>query len=563
MPLPSHKWEAIKELLRDPFGPYRDEDVLSAECQSKPGKTLVLNSFQLAYNDEIIGLDESEQPLGTGEIDSRQYRFRGILSIQRTDWLSQLGLKRVEAELNLRARTRGMREGERVPSLVTLEELYKGYLGHTTPPGDDNELELKLKIQGFKNFSAVYMLSKLVPNGLLWHSKNLNRSYEVATMHISTFRRSENFFWRYRLLALMTKIVEERRTTPFEKRTPEWFVSQYIQRFAHPPSDKHERLIYDSSDSDIISGEEGQTQLPRHPRRIHRMDILGLFAAHSEWFVTDNEVKRQKLFPFKPWNEFRKKVRKARYQSIRNNVIWGWPIGCEYQPDLESGPDSGGEQEEEDDDDDDDDTQNMVERNPVTGKTNEFVRRKINKGKAKRSSVRVRHIVSSSEESSDESELDPARVHAYVPGFSDESSAADSDSSDESEDAHLGEFEELIPRQLSQVPELPGPDNRWWCPVPDCRHMIDLQHLTRDSVGGLPGEVVYYFMKKKRNIREDETAQKYFHEMVSKHYEDHFANLGLNFVQTTRGRLGIDWTRRSGSHRRGQQDAVVVKEEVI
>lgn len=53
MPLPQRK--IVEELLRQPFGPYRDEEVLSEECQSKPGKTLVLKSFQLAYNDEIIG----------------------------------------------------------------------------------------------------------------------------------------------------------------------------------------------------------------------------------------------------------------------------------------------------------------------------------------------------------------------------------------------------------------------------------------------------------------------------------------------------------------------------
>jgi len=53
MPLPSRK--VIEELLRDPFGPYLDEDVLSAQCQSVPGRMLVLNSFELAHNNQIIG----------------------------------------------------------------------------------------------------------------------------------------------------------------------------------------------------------------------------------------------------------------------------------------------------------------------------------------------------------------------------------------------------------------------------------------------------------------------------------------------------------------------------
>lgn len=557
MPLPQRK--IVEELLRQPFGPYRDEEVLSEECQSKPGKTLVLKSFQLAYNDEIIGLDESEQPLGTGEVDNRQYRFRGILSIHSPFWLSQLGVKRVEAELNLRANTRSMREGERPPSIITLEGLFNrntGYLGRTPVPGDDDELELRLKIQGFRNFPALYMTSKLVPDGLFWHSKDCNRTYEVATMDVYTFQLSENFFWRYRLLALMIKIVGEGRT-PLEKRTPAWFVTQFLERFAHPASDEHERLIYDSSDSDIINVDEGKTYLPRHPRRIHRRDILGLFAAQSEWFVTDNEVKRKRIFPFKPWNAFRKEVRKARWQAARNNVIWGWPIGREHQPDLESDPDSG--EGDDEDDEDGEDTRIVVERNPVIGKTNDIVRRKIDKAKTRRNLPSARRVNEPSPSGSSSDELDPARAHVYMSDFSRGSSSTASDSSDESVDEHLPEFGELIPRQLSQVPELPGPDNRWWCPVPDCGHMVDLQRLTRDDIKALSATTVFYLMEKKwRSIREDERAKKCFFEMVSKHYEGHFADLGLRFIQT-RGRVGIDSIR---DKRRVQQAVVTVKEEV-
>jgi hypothetical protein len=143
--------------------------------------------------------------------------------------------------------------------------------------------------------------------------------------------------------------------------------------------------------------------------------------------------------------------------------------------------------------------------------------------------------------------------------FSGDSFSTASDSSDESVDECLPEFGELIPRQLSQVPELPGPDNRWWCPVPDCGHMVDLQHLTRDDIKALSATTVFYLMEKKwRSIREDERAKQCFFEMVSKHYEDHFADLGLRFVQT-RGTVGIDSIR---DKRRSQQVVVIVKEEL-
>jgi hypothetical protein len=334
----------------------------------------------------------------------------------------------------------------------------------------------------------------------------------------------------------MKKIVEEDpRKTSLEKRTPEWFVSQYIQRFSHPPRSEHERLIYDSDDSDVNS-DDGTTRLPRHPRRIHKSDVLRLFAAQSEWFVTDNEVKRRKLLPFKPWEKFRKAVRKARWQAGRNNVAWGWPIGREHDPDLESEEDrvevedeEGGENDS--DDDDDDDTMNLVARNPVIGKTNETVRRKIDKAKTKRDARRI--VSSPSPSSSSSDETDPVAAHAYHSDFSEESSVIASDSSDEVLDAQVCEPQALIPPQLFQVPDLPGPDNRWWCRIPDCDYLIDMKDLKEENVQGLSGDLVFYLMENRwRNIREDRKSQSCFFAMASVHYQTHFDRLGLKLKKT-------------------------------
>jgi hypothetical protein len=354
-----------------------------------------------------------------------------------------------------------------------------------------------------------------------------DRRYEVATMDTYTFQQSENFFWRYRLLALMKKIVEEDpRRTPLDKRTPEWFVSQYLQRYAHPPSEVHERLIYDSDDSDV--SDDGMTHLPRHPRRIHKSDIRWLFASQSEWLTTDDEVKRRKLLPFGPWEQFRKAVRRARWHARRNNVVWGWPIGLEHDPELESVP--GKEESEEDDDEE---TRIVVGRNPVIGKTNEIVRRKINKAKTRQNLPPTRRIVYSPSSSSSSDETDLITAHAYVSDFSEESSAAASDSSGEEADAHLREFRALIPPQLFLVPDLPGPDNRWWCRVPECDYLIDMQDLKGENVLGLSGDSVFYLMEKKwRSIREDKKVQSCFFEMASIHYKSHLERLGLKLVQT-------------------------------
>lgn len=104
------------------------------------------------------------------------YRFRGILTILSPLWLSEVGAKRVEKEFNLRAHMRSIREGERPPPDMSLEELFhkaKGYIGRDDPTSDDKKLELKLKIQGFKNMPAIYMLCE-------FGSTNL-RHYESMT----------------------------------------------------------------------------------------------------------------------------------------------------------------------------------------------------------------------------------------------------------------------------------------------------------------------------------------------------------------------------------------------
>lgn len=45
----------VQGLLEDPFGPYHDREVLSPQCQTKSRQTLVLKSFQLEHNEQIIG----------------------------------------------------------------------------------------------------------------------------------------------------------------------------------------------------------------------------------------------------------------------------------------------------------------------------------------------------------------------------------------------------------------------------------------------------------------------------------------------------------------------------
>jgi hypothetical protein len=51
--MPSERF--IHNLLEQPFGPYLEETVLSDKCKFVPSRHLLLDEFQLAYNNEPTG----------------------------------------------------------------------------------------------------------------------------------------------------------------------------------------------------------------------------------------------------------------------------------------------------------------------------------------------------------------------------------------------------------------------------------------------------------------------------------------------------------------------------
>jgi hypothetical protein len=51
--MPSERF--LHDLLEQPFGPYLEETILSQKCKSTPSRRLLLEDFQLAYNNEPTG----------------------------------------------------------------------------------------------------------------------------------------------------------------------------------------------------------------------------------------------------------------------------------------------------------------------------------------------------------------------------------------------------------------------------------------------------------------------------------------------------------------------------
>jgi hypothetical protein len=47
--------KVLLNLLKEPFGPYLEETVLSDKCKFVPSRRLLLENFQMAYNNEPTG----------------------------------------------------------------------------------------------------------------------------------------------------------------------------------------------------------------------------------------------------------------------------------------------------------------------------------------------------------------------------------------------------------------------------------------------------------------------------------------------------------------------------
>ena len=316
----------------------------------------------------------------------------------------------------------------------------------------------------------------------------------------------------------MTKIGELHPWVPLKKRTPRWFVEKYIAGFACPPADKHRRLIWGDEDTDV--DETGKTVTPRHLFKPHMSEILGLFAAHAEWFITNNEVKRKKLFDIGSWEKFAKEVRKQRKEAADQGVTWGWPEGRD------------GESSEEEEGDVDEPGK-LVRENPVIGKPNETLARKIQLAMARSDRATKPSIESDSESDGDAPVAGGAE---YVSDFSEPSDAEENDS-----DHRLAEEEAVdqIPWQLQLPPFLPDVDGRWWCPLRECNYQIDLHNLTQEEERRVPEGLVEYIQQKQwRNAAYDEKVLQGFRCMVTNHYMEHFEERGVR-VERREGRASL------------------------
>jgi len=349
-------------------------------------------------------------------------------------------------------------------------------------------------------------------------------------MDVASYSRSENYFWRHRLLNIMDKICKKReKMDPVEKRDPEWFTKQYLRFFAYPKEDRHRRLIHDSDDSDL--DDEGNPRTPRQLLHVHKSEILGLFAAHSDWILAQEVSKPKIRINVKAWDAFRQRVKKERRDAARNGVSWGWPVGQEHGAD-DFPPYASSEEEGSDED--------IARRNPVIGKSVVLVRRKLEIAKKKKQRGRV-------DTSSSGSESDP-EGHAYASDWS-----APSDSVWESDELNIDDRDvrDAIPWELRMLPDPPDADGRWRCPLPSCLYGVDLCNLTEDECWNVNRAVAEHIVQKRwHNVYQDGTVLEGWLQMVKNHYDDHFTEVGVRWADHTRVRHALWAGERCWTHTR-------------
>jgi len=158
----------------------------------------------------------------------------------------------------------------------------------------------------------------------------IGRMYDIKSLDVGTFERSQNFLTRYRLWALIDDIIAtDPRKTPPEDRTIDWLVDSYLARIRK--RDARRRLIFHVfNDGDV--NEEGDTTKRRYLRHIPRAELFGLFAAHAEWILaqqlaTTSSAVRKLNIP--SWISFCRRVKSGRRSARSNDLRWGLAYGVD------------------------------------------------------------------------------------------------------------------------------------------------------------------------------------------------------------------------------------------
>ncbi|KAH9835538.1 uncharacterized protein C8Q71DRAFT_907987 [Rhodofomes roseus] len=495
---------------------------------------LGLTSFMLECGGNPIGLTQSEpcQPeYQKSRVLEHGLRFRGVLTIEKLEWLQPLAIKRLNKDIHLRHSGSRIKEGRRPPRDSETPPLEHLYLRPAA------KRRIKVTIQGEKLFPFVYLKEKDVLNGLFMMS--VDRRYEIVSMDVSTYTDSRKYFGRYRTLRILEDVVKIDRSiqrargepeTPRDERTPEWFSDMYLKHLANPVMARQRRIVWTPDDSDIEEGTEGKMKNGREHvlRHVPGVEVRSLLAMHAVWIRNDQSNRTSnRVVDLDVWAAWVRRSQMIRIDAWKNGVKWGW-----FDEEDANGPLSEGELEDVE--------PVMKRRSKKKTKPKAPQRQARASASTSRAPVRIERPLFYPEE--DEA---VEQGNVYDPDFSPPSSAPASDwDSDDSRPSRPltpldPEIAKVVPAAIFYQPMLPDASFIWLCPVEDCDYRLSLLELNEEHYGHLTRECVRSFKKGRWQLSE-QWVQRAFMQLVSKHYEDHLERVGV--IMHERGKqTRLEW----------------------
>ncbi|KAJ7085726.1 hypothetical protein B0H15DRAFT_366086 [Mycena belliarum] len=483
----------LRELLKEPFGPYPDYAILDSSYKPQGKKLPQLERLRLRQDNQFIGFDSCERYLIPPDKEPSTVFFLGVLVIQKLEWLSPAGKDLLTKELNIRDSKLSVRRSSQNSRKSTqlrelsLESLY----GHT--PGEG--FRIKVWIRCEKDKSAMYMTVTDYPESLLVKSREQHRTYEITTIDRPIYDRSRNFLERYRLVALIDQIMKN--PTYFQddmefdskKMEVDHFVAAYLMQ--HKQNGLSHAAIFSSEDDPP----------PGKPflRHISRAEIRAIFAAHSGWLLAFYLLARKKNpLEVRSWCDFMHKVRIAKAASASGS--WGETYEDEEIWDSDTGEDLA----------------SIAKTLAKFGGTPARWEKTLKKAITRTSSE-------SSESSDDESYVVAASTRRQLNYDSDFSELSTPGCSDSEYDSDTVPSFFPFPRillHMSQPPVLRPGRFKWDCPILGCTHSIDFLKLVPTDYKGVniePEPTVYLGNHQYKTLR-DENVQTALRQMVSRHY---------------------------------------------
>ncbi|KAF8898756.1 hypothetical protein BD779DRAFT_1666546 [Infundibulicybe gibba] len=492
----------LEKLLKEPFGPYSDVELLSGVLPSKGRNIGRLRNVWMTCNGRSIGFDESEfiaNPPQNSRVAKYSVHFYGILTIETLEWLTQDGYKWLEADL--RERDQEARTSTHISGL-TLKQLYGFRAGEGT--------KLSVYIHCEKNLLAEFMTSNSFPNSFLIHAKERNRMFNIRSLCAQTLSQSRNFLSRFRLWAVIKEINKaDDYKTPLHKRTIDYLVDNYLTRFR--TKEHNQRIIFDPLfDSDV--DEEGITKRPRTLRHIPRAQVIGMFAAQAEWLLAYQVApvgSRQWEVDIAQWIKFCRISKQQRKTAAAVGEAWGLPHGVHVR-------------------DDPSEDLNLSQ----FGQTREFWEKRL---QDKHPSPELsdedqdQEMVSNVGSQTEAVENEATRF-IYDSDFSEDSTPPPSESESETPDLKYHSLVARVPRYCWEKPFIPCGRFIWLCA--GCGYTIDFLNLTEENLKTLPpnSHLTHILKNQTWEYLKEVPIQEAFYLMVQQHYLIHARENGVDFV---------------------------------